>query len=325
MNFRADTVVQRSCTRDTAGEIRVYRSSFRGIYAPLSFAAHFAALLLLLSREGKGREESARVQKFHEDDCDYRPLRYRSDLEGNKDRERERVLLEDFRLDFILRRKGIERGRLEPLSFLRAVQLLSRWLRFSSSWKRERERWWLLLVSSRRARVGIARKRVGEEEGSRSLEERRVSAQRGVVRSARLGRWVARIAVAVGEAKKGKELGKGRRKSTGAVITTLRRDVSAALGRDACVHARHCKITASKTITLQANSSRGQPWTMRTTKPAEMFRPPVVFSFDPLLLEKERASTRCTPSMPTFSTLLQFLRSTAKRRKGKSDNSWEEE
>lgn len=140
MNFRADTVVQRSCTRDTAGEIRVYRSSFRGIYAPLSFAAHFAALLLLLSREGKGREESARVQKFHEDDCDYRPLRYRSDLEGNKDRERERVLLEDFRLDFILRRKGIERGRLEPLSFLRAVQLLSRWLRFSSSWKRERER-----------------------------------------------------------------------------------------------------------------------------------------------------------------------------------------
>lgn len=36
-------------------------------------------------------------------------------------------------------RKGIERGRLEPLSFLRAVQLLSRWLRFSSSWKRERE------------------------------------------------------------------------------------------------------------------------------------------------------------------------------------------
>lgn len=89
MNFRADTVVQRSCTRDTAGEIRVYRSSFRGIYAPLSFAAHFAALLLLLSREGKGREESARVQKFHEDDCDYRPLRYRSDLEGNKERERE--------------------------------------------------------------------------------------------------------------------------------------------------------------------------------------------------------------------------------------------
>lgn len=148
------------------------------------------------------------------------------------------------------------------------------------------------MVSSRRARVGIARKRVGEEEGSRSLEEtseaRRVSAQRGVVRSARLGRWVARIAVAVGEAKKGKELGKGRRKSTGAVITTLRRDVSAALGRDACVHARHCKITASKTITLQANSSRGQPWTMRTTKPAEMFRPPVVFSFDPFLLEKER-------------------------------------
>lgn len=289
MNFRADTVVQRSCTRDTAGEIRVYRSSFRGIYAPLSFAAHFAALLLLLSREGKGREESARVQKFHED-SDYRPLRYRFDLEGNKDRERE-----SFARGFSARfhsRKGIERGRLEPLSFLRAVQLLSRWLRFSSSWKRERERWWLLLVSSRRARVGIARKRVGEEEGSRSLEEtseaRRVSAQRGVVRSARLGRWVARIAVAVGEAKKGKELGKGRRKSTGAVITTLRRDVSAALGRDACVHARHCKITASKTITLQANSSRGQPWTMRTTKPAEMFRPPVVFSFDPFLLEKER-------------------------------------
>lgn len=216
MNFRADTVVQRSCTRDTAGEIRVYRSSFRGIYAPLSFAAHFAALLLLLSREGKGREESARVQKFHEDDCDYRPLRYRSDLEGNKDRERERVLLEDFRLDFILRRKGIERGRLEPLSFLRAVQLLSRWLRFSSSWKRERERWWLLLVSSRRARVGIARKRVGEEEGSRSLEERRVSAQRGVVRSARLGRWVARIAVAVGEAKKGKErVGEGKKEKHG--------------------------------------------------------------------------------------------------------------
>lgn len=85
----------------------MYRSSFRGIYAPLSFAAHFAALLLLLlSREGKGREESARVQKFHEDDCDYRPLRYRSDLEGNKDRERERVLLEDFRLDFILVAKG---------------------------------------------------------------------------------------------------------------------------------------------------------------------------------------------------------------------------
>lgn len=66
----------------------MYRSSFRGIYAPLSFAAHFAALLLLLSREGKGREESARVQKFHED-SDYRPLRYRFDLEGNKDRERE--------------------------------------------------------------------------------------------------------------------------------------------------------------------------------------------------------------------------------------------
>lgn len=137
MNFRADTVVQRSCTRDTAGEIRVYRSSFRGIYAPLSFAAHFAALLLLLSREGKGREESARVQKFHEDDCDYRPLRYRFDLEGNKDRERE-----SFARGFSARfhsRKGIERGRLEPLSFLRAVQLLSRWLRFSSSWKRERE------------------------------------------------------------------------------------------------------------------------------------------------------------------------------------------
>lgn len=137
MNFRADTVVQRSCTRDTAGEIRVYRSSFRGIYAPLSFAAHFAALLLLLSREGKGREESARVQKFHED-SDYRPLRYRFDLEGNKDRERE-----SFARGFSARfhsRKGIERGRLEPLSFLRAVQLLSRWLRFSSSWKRERER-----------------------------------------------------------------------------------------------------------------------------------------------------------------------------------------
>lgn len=136
MNFRADTVVQRSCTRDTAGEIRVYRSSFRGIYAPLSFAAHFAALLLLLSREGKGREESARVQKFHED-SDYRPLRYRFDLEGNKDRERE-----SFARGFSARfhsRKGIERGRLEPLSFLRAVQLLSRWLRFSSSWKRERE------------------------------------------------------------------------------------------------------------------------------------------------------------------------------------------
>ena len=209
--------MQRSCTRDTAGEIRVYRSSFRGIYAPLSFAAHFAALLLLLSREGKGREESARVQKFHED-SDYRPLRYRFDLEGNKDRERE-----SFARGFSARfhsRKGIERGRLEPLSFLRAVQLLSRWLRFSSSWKRERERWWLLLVSSRRARVGIARKRVGEEEGSRSLEEtseaRRVSAQRGVVRSARLGRWVARIAVAVGEAKKGKErVGEGKKEKHG--------------------------------------------------------------------------------------------------------------
>ena len=209
--------MQRSCTRDTAGEIRVYRSSFRGIYAPLSFAAHFAALLLLLSREGKGREESARVQKFHED-SDYRPLRYRFDLEGNKDRERE-----SFARGFSARfhsRKGIERGRLEPLSFLRAVQLLSRWLRFSSSWKRERERWWLLLVSSRRARVGIARKRVGEEEGSRSLEEtseaRRVSAQRGVVRSARLGRWVARIAVAVGEAKKGKErVGEGKKQKHG--------------------------------------------------------------------------------------------------------------
>ena len=36
-----------------------------------------------------------------------------------------------------------------------------------------------------------------------------------------------------------------------AVITTLRRDVSAALGGDACVHARHCKITASKTITYR--------------------------------------------------------------------------
>lgn len=195
----------------------MYRSSFRGIYAPLSFAAHFAALLLLLSREGKGREESARVQKFHED-SDYRPLRYRFDLEGNKDRERE-----SFARGFSARfhsRKGIERGRLEPLSFLRAVQLLSRWLRFSSSWKRERERWWLLLVSSRRARVGIARKRVGEEEGSRSLEEtseaRRVSAQRGVVRSARLGRWVARIAVAVGEAKKGKErVGEGKKEKHG--------------------------------------------------------------------------------------------------------------
>lgn len=114
----------------------MYRSSFRGIYAPLSFAAHFAALLLLLSREGKGREESARVQKFHED-SDYRPLRYRFDLEGNKDRERE-----SFARGFSARfhsHKGIERGRLEPLSFLRAVQLLSRWLRFSSSWKRERE------------------------------------------------------------------------------------------------------------------------------------------------------------------------------------------
>lgn len=195
----------------------MYRSSFRGIYAPLSFAAHFAALLLLLSREGKGREESARVQKFHED-SDYRPLRYRFDLEGNKDRERE-----SFARGFSARfhsRKGIERGRLEPLSFLRAVQLLSRWLRFSSSWKRERERWWLLLVSSRRARVGIARKRVGEDEGSRSLEEtseaRRVSAQRGVVRSARLGRWVARIAVAVGEAKKGKErVGEGKKEKHG--------------------------------------------------------------------------------------------------------------
>lgn len=197
----------------------MYRSSFRGIYAPLSFAAHFAALLLLLSREGKGREESARVQKFHEDDCDYRPLRYRFDLEGNKDRERE-SFARGFSARFHSRRKGIERGRLEPLSFLRAVQLLSRWLRFSSSWKRERERWWLLLVSSRRARVGIARKRVGEEEGSRSLEEtseaRRVSAQRGVVRSARLGRWVARIAVAVGEAKKGKErVGEGKKEKHG--------------------------------------------------------------------------------------------------------------
>lgn len=288
MNFRADTVVQRSCTRDTAGEIRVYRSSFRGIYAPLSFAAHFAALLLLLSREGKGREESARVQKFHEDDCDYRPLRYRSDLEGNKDRERE-----SFARGFSARfHSSSQRDRARPTrtAFLPsggAASLAMAALLFVLE-ERERERWWLLLVSSRRARVGIARKRVGEEEGSRSLEERRVSAQRGVVRSARLGRWVARIAVAVGEAKKGKELGKGRRKSTGAVITTLRRDVSAALGRDACVHARHCKITASKTITLQANSSRGQPWTMRTTKPAEMFRPPVVFSFDPFLLEKER-------------------------------------
>lgn len=129
------------------------------------------------------------------------------------------------------------------------------------------------------------------------------------------------------------ELGEGRRKSTGAVITTLRRDVSAALGWDACVHARHCKITASKTITLQANSSRDQPWTMRP-RPS----PPKCFAFSPsrrLLLRlfprsppSERASL--ANSMPIFPALLQFLRSEGKirgevrrkqkKRKGKSDN-----
>lgn len=113
------------------------------------------------------------------------------------------------------------------------------------------------------------------------------------------------------------ELGEGRRKSTGAVITTLRRDVSAALGWDACVHARHCKITASKTITLQANSSRDQPWTMRP-RPS----PPKCFAFSPsrrLLLRlfprsppNERASL--ANSMPIFPALLQFLRSEGKIR-----------
>lgn len=132
--------------------------------------------------------------------------------------ERERVLLEDFRLDFILAKGSSEADSNRFPSFGRCS--FSRDGCASLRLGRERERWWLLLVSSRRARVGIARKRVDEEEGSRSLEEtseaRRVSAQRGVVRSPRLGRWVARIAVAVGEAKKGKErVGEGKKEKHG--------------------------------------------------------------------------------------------------------------
>lgn len=55
----------------------------------------------------------------------------------------------------------------------------------------------------------------------------------------------------VGRASRDSAAGK---KEKHAVIMTLR-DVPVA-SADACVHARHCKITASKTITLQANSSR---------------------------------------------------------------------
>lgn len=110
----------------------------------------------------------------------------------------------------------------EPLSFLRAVQLL-----FSLSLSL----CWLLRTF----------RFVVEEKVSRI---RREEWWRGVV--------FARIAVDARERKSSE--GKAR-----CFITTLRRDVSVALGWDACVHARHCKITASKTITLQANSSRASP------------------------------------------------------------------
>lgn len=113
-------------------------------------------------------------------------------------------------------------SRARPLSFLRAVQLL-----FSLSLSL----CWLLRTF----------RFVVEEKVSRI---RREEWWRGVV--------FARIAVDARERKSSE--GKAR-----CFITTLRRDVSVALGWDACVHARHCKITASKTITLQANSSRASP------------------------------------------------------------------
>lgn len=138
MNFRADTVVQRSCTRDTAGEIRVYRSSFRGIYAPLSFAAHFAALLLLILSRARERAERNPLACKNSTKTIAIIVRYDIDPISRGTRREKESFARGFSVRFHSR-KGIERGRLEPLSFLRAVQLLSRWLRFSSSWKRERE------------------------------------------------------------------------------------------------------------------------------------------------------------------------------------------
>lgn len=108
MNFHADTVVQRSCTRDTAGEIRVYRSSFRGIYAPLSFAAHFAALLLLILSRARERAERNPLACKNSTKI---PIIVRYDIDSisrGTRTERERVLLEDFRLDFILAKGSSE-------------------------------------------------------------------------------------------------------------------------------------------------------------------------------------------------------------------------
>lgn len=180
------------------GEIRVYRRAadrIRGICAPLSFASP-------ISHRRRRRERNP--QKF---DCDYRPLRHRFDLA--------RGFSPRFHSDD---REGIERADSNRFpsfgrcSFSRdgcASLSLSLFLFFFL----ERERGILFETSSRGR--GVSR---SFEETSTRFEN---AAQRGVLRSGRLGRWVARIrriAVAVGEAtsKKGKErAGRGKKEKHG--------------------------------------------------------------------------------------------------------------
>lgn len=195
MNFRADTVVHRSCTRDTAVKY--------GCTAvpPIVFVeSALRSPSLLRSHTGGGggiRKNSIAII-------------VRCDIDS--------ISLEDFRLDFI---RTIAKGSSEPTrtAFLpsggaaspamAAPLSLSLFLFFFL----ERERGILFETSSRGR--GVSR---SFEETSTRFEN---AAQRGVLRPGRLGRWVARIrriAVAVGEAtsKKGKErAGRGKKEKHG--------------------------------------------------------------------------------------------------------------
>lgn len=183
------------------GEIRVYRRAadrIRGIRSPS----------LLRSHTGGGGERGIRKNSI--------TIIVRCDIDS--------ISLEDFRLDFI---RTIAKGSSEPTrtAFLPSggaaspamAALLSLPLLFRPR-EREREEGGdlsVLFETSSRGRGEVSR---SFEETSTRFEN---AAQRGVLRSGRLGRWVARIrriAVAVGEAtsKKGKErAGRGKKEKHG--------------------------------------------------------------------------------------------------------------